>query len=67
MLPIGWRDAPWWNRVQIENIDAILDTVKRTYNVDENRVVLSRRIGRRHRPLLLRDARHDAVCAASCR
>ena len=26
---------------QLENLDAILDTVKRTYNVDENRVVLS--------------------------
>ena len=41
VLPMGWRDAPWWNRLQIENIDAILDSVKRTYNVDENRVVLS--------------------------
>ena len=41
VLPIGWRDAPWWSRVQIENIDAILDSVKRAYNVDENRVVLS--------------------------
>jgi hypothetical protein len=38
---VGWRDAPWWSRVQIENIDAILDSVKRTYNIDENRVALS--------------------------
>ena len=41
VLPIGWRDAPWWSRAQLDNIDAILDAVKRTYNVDENRVVLS--------------------------
>ena len=38
---MGWRDAPWWSRLQVDNIDAILDSVKRTYNVDENRVVLS--------------------------
>jgi Predicted peptidase len=41
VLPMGWRDAPWWSRLQVDNIDAILDSVKRTYNVDENRVVLS--------------------------
>jgi len=38
VLPAGWRDAPWWSRAQIENVDAILDAVKRTYNVDENHV-----------------------------
>jgi hypothetical protein len=41
VLPTAWRDAPWWSRAQLENLDAILDTVKRTYNVDENHVVLS--------------------------
>jgi pimeloyl-ACP methyl ester carboxylesterase len=41
VLPIGWREAPWWSRRQIENLDAMLDAVKRSYNVDENRVVLS--------------------------
>jgi hypothetical protein len=41
ILPTAWRDAPWWGRAQVENLDAILDTIKRTYNVDENRVVLS--------------------------
>ena len=41
VLPAGWRDAPWWSRAQLENLDAILDGVKRAYNVDENRVVLS--------------------------
>jgi len=41
VLPMGWRDAPWWSRLQVDNIDAILDSVKRTYNVDENHVALS--------------------------
>jgi dienelactone hydrolase len=41
ILPTAWADAMWWNLVQLENLDTILDTVKRTYNVDENRVVLS--------------------------
>jgi pimeloyl-ACP methyl ester carboxylesterase len=41
VMPVAWRDAPWWGRPQLENIDAILDTLKRTYNVDENRVVLA--------------------------
>ena len=41
VLPAAWRDAPWWSRPQIDNIDAILDAVKRAYNVDENRIVLS--------------------------
>ena len=41
VMPYAWRDAPWWSGRQIENLRAILDVVKRTYNVDENRVVLS--------------------------
>ena len=41
VMPSAWRDAPWWSRRQVENLHAILDSVKRTYNVDENRVVLS--------------------------
>jgi hypothetical protein len=39
--PAAWRDAPWWSELQIDNIEEILDSVKRTYNVDENRVVLT--------------------------
>jgi hypothetical protein len=39
VMPVSWRDAPWWSRAQLENLDAILDAVKRTYNVDENHVV----------------------------
>ena len=41
VLPQAWNDAPWWSDVQLENLRAILDLVKRTYNVDENRVVVS--------------------------
>ena len=41
VLPYAWRDAPWWTNVQLENLRAILDSVKRTYNVDENRVALA--------------------------
>ena len=41
ILPVGSAVAPWWGRAQIENLRAILDSVKRTYNVDENRVTLS--------------------------
>jgi len=41
VIPYAWRDAPWWSEAQLQNLRAILDAVKRTYNVDENRVVVS--------------------------
>lgn len=41
VLPQAWAEASWWAAPQDENLPAILDSVKRTYNVDENRVVLS--------------------------
>ncbi len=41
VLPQSWAEAQWWGNAQFENVPAILDRVKRTYNVDENRVVLS--------------------------
>ena len=41
VMPYAWKDAPWWSRRQVDNVRDILDIVKRTYNVDENRVVLS--------------------------
>ncbi len=41
VLPAAWAEAPWWGGAQIENLRAILDTIKRIYNVDENRVALS--------------------------
>ena len=41
VLPTAWREAPWWDDAQLENLSLILDSVKRTYNVDENRVVMA--------------------------
>jgi predicted esterase len=41
VMPASWDDAPWWAGAQIDNLRVILDRVKRTYNVDENRVVVS--------------------------
>jgi hypothetical protein len=41
VLPLAWGDAPWWSGAQLENLRFILDRLKRTYNVDENRVALA--------------------------
>jgi len=39
--PVGWVRAMWWQANQVENLGGILDSLKRTYNVDENRVHLT--------------------------
>jgi predicted esterase len=41
VVPYAWNTASWWSDDQVANLAAIIDSVKRTYNVDENRVVLS--------------------------
>ena len=41
VVPYAWNAAPWWSDDQVMNLNAIIDATKRTYNVDENRVVLS--------------------------
>jgi len=41
VIPYGWTAAPWWSEDQVLNMSAIVDTLKRTYNIDENRVVVS--------------------------
>lgn len=41
ILPAGWWDSMWWTAGQVENFEALLARVKRTYNVDENRVFLA--------------------------
>jgi hypothetical protein len=41
IVPYAWAAAPWWGTDQALNLAAIVDRVKRLYNVDENRVVLS--------------------------
>lgn len=39
--PRAWATAPWWYANQVDNVLALLDHVKRTYNVDESRVSLT--------------------------
>jgi hypothetical protein len=41
VIPYGWTGAPWWSEDQVLNMSAIVDSLKRTYNIDENRVVVS--------------------------
>jgi hypothetical protein len=41
VLPYAWNDAPWWGDDQILNLNAIVDALKRKYNIDENHVVVS--------------------------
>jgi hypothetical protein len=41
ILPAGWNEAPWWSDQQTGALRAILEDVKRDYNVDENCVVVS--------------------------
>ncbi len=41
VIPYGWTDAPWWSEDQVLNMSAIVDSLKRTYNIDENRIVVS--------------------------
>jgi predicted esterase len=39
--PHAWRDAAWWDEVQVDNILRTLDRLKRRYNVDESHVYLT--------------------------
>jgi dienelactone hydrolase len=41
VFPIGWVRSLWWSATQVDNLNRILDRLKRTYNVDENRVYLT--------------------------
>jgi predicted esterase len=41
VVPASWEQAFWWHENQAENLPAILKELKRTYNIDENRVTLS--------------------------
>ena len=41
VYPNGWVRALWWSSTQVENLARILDRLKRTYNIDENRVYLT--------------------------
>lgn len=39
ILPAGWWDSMWWEASQVDNIEALLDELRRSYNIDENRIV----------------------------
>jgi hypothetical protein len=41
VIPYAWNEAPWWGEDQVLNLETIVDALKRTYNVDENRIVLA--------------------------
>ena len=41
VVPYAWNAAPWWSDDQVLNLNAIIDSLKRAYNVDENRIVLA--------------------------
>ncbi|MEQ1909466.1 MAG: PDZ domain-containing protein [Vicinamibacterales bacterium] len=41
LMPTAWADAEWWTDPQLGNLRTLVDLVKRTYNIDENRIVLS--------------------------
>lgn len=41
VLPYAWSSEPWWSEDQVLNLAAIVDSLKRTYNIDENRVAVS--------------------------
>ena len=38
VLPLSWNESLWWQASQVENLRGILSDLKRTYNVDENRI-----------------------------
>jgi predicted esterase len=40
VVPASWGESLWWQPSQVENLRGILSDLKRTYNVDENRVVV---------------------------
>jgi len=41
VVPYSWNASPWWSDDQVANLAAITDSIKRSYNVDENRVVIA--------------------------
>ncbi len=40
VYPSAWSSAKWWYESQSKNIVKIIQTIKRSYNVDENRVFI---------------------------
>lgn len=40
LFPESWGETMWWQASQVENLAGVVNDLKRTYNVDENRVHL---------------------------
>ena len=40
VAPASWNESLWWQDSQIENLAGVLNDLKRTYNLDENRAYL---------------------------
>ena len=40
VAPVSWNESLWWQDSQIENLAGVLNDLKRTWNVDENRAYL---------------------------
>lgn len=38
LYPSAWRGAIWWSDNQVENLQGLISELKRTYNIDENRI-----------------------------
>ncbi len=41
LLPFGQIDATWWDEVGYDNIESLVRTVKREYNIDDDRIYMS--------------------------
>jgi dienelactone hydrolase len=41
LQPRAWSNSQWWQAEQVDNIFALIERVKRDYNVDESRVYLT--------------------------
>ena len=40
VAPVSWNESLWWQASQIENLAGVLNDLKRTWNIDENRAYL---------------------------
>ena len=41
VVPLAWPGAVWWQDEQADNLAAILNSLKSTYNIDENQVSMT--------------------------
>ena len=41
VVPSAWSDAYWWHDSQADTLPAVLDLLKASYNINENRVILT--------------------------